>query len=174
MFTIVVGSTSAAALPGAFLPWVLLPLTNERYTARVAALRSALIIPFMGGVNAASTLASLLPVGLYLLSRPRGPRQRKLIAWWVPGVILATAWWVVPLLMLGIYGENFLPYVESSQTTTDTMSATEALRGAGQLGRVSALRRGLAAGRLDGRGLGGRDRLVDARGRARSRRTGPP
>ncbi|MEV0483419.1 alpha-(1-_3)-arabinofuranosyltransferase family protein [Streptomyces sp. NPDC050508] len=131
VFTIVVGSTSAAALPGAFLPWVLLPLTNERYTARIAALRSALIVPFMGGVNAAATLASLLPVGLYLLSRPPGPRQRKLLAWWVPGVILATAWWWIPLLMLGVYGENFLPYVETSQTTTDTMSATEGLRGAG-------------------------------------------
>jgi len=131
VFTIVVGSTSAAALPGAFLPWVLLPLTNERYTARIAALRSALIVPFMGGVNAAATLASLLPVGLYLLSRPRGPRQRKLIAWWVPGVILATAWWWIALLMLGVYGENFLPYVETSGTTTATMSATESLRGAG-------------------------------------------
>ncbi|WP_320778119.1 alpha-(1-_3)-arabinofuranosyltransferase [Streptomyces sp. CRN 30] len=130
-FTIVVGSTSAAVLPGAFLPWVLLPLTDERYSARVAALRSALVIPFMGGVNAASTLASLLPVGLYLLSRPPGPRRRKLISWWVPGVILATAWWVIPLLLLGAYGENFLPYIESSQTTTATMSATEALRGAG-------------------------------------------
>ncbi|MEW2402819.1 alpha-(1-_3)-arabinofuranosyltransferase family protein [Streptomyces sp. NPDC046862] len=131
VFTIVVGSTSAAALPGAFLPWVLLPLTNERYSARIAALRSALVIPFMGGVNAAATLASLLPVGLYLLSRPRGPRQRKLIAWWVPGVLLATAWWVIPLLLLGAYGENFLPYVETSATTTATMSATETLRGAG-------------------------------------------
>lgn len=63
VFTIVVGSTSAAALPGALLPWVLLPLTDERYSARVAALRSALVVPFMGGVNAAATLASLLPVG---------------------------------------------------------------------------------------------------------------
>ncbi|MEL3944944.1 alpha-(1-_3)-arabinofuranosyltransferase [Streptomyces sp. LNU-CPARS28] len=130
-FTVVVGSTSAAALPGAFLPWVLIPLTNDRVTARIAAFRSALLIPFMGGVNAASTLASLLPVGLYLLSRPNGPRKRKLITWWVPGVILATAWWVVPLLLLGIYGENFLPYVENSATTTGTMSATETLRGAG-------------------------------------------
>ncbi|QQC89135.1 alpha-(1-_3)-arabinofuranosyltransferase [Streptomyces alfalfae] len=130
-FTVVIGSTSAAALPGAFLPWVLLPLTNDRISARLAACRSALIIPFMGGVNAAATLASLLPVGLYLLSRPNGPRKRKLITWWVPGVVLATAWWVVPLLMLGIYGENFLPYVEDSATTTGTMSATEALRGAG-------------------------------------------
>ncbi|MFD7706634.1 alpha-(1-_3)-arabinofuranosyltransferase family protein [Streptomyces sp. NPDC059786] len=131
VFTTVVGSTSAAALPGAFLPWVLLPLTNERYAARVAALRSALLVPFMGGVNAAATLASLLPVGLYLLSRPRGPRQRKLIAWWVPGVVLATAWWVIPLLVLGVYGENFLPYVETAQVTTETMSAAESLRGAG-------------------------------------------
>ncbi|WP_030043731.1 alpha-(1-_3)-arabinofuranosyltransferase domain-containing protein, partial [Streptomyces resistomycificus] len=131
VFTIVVGSTSAAALPGAFLPWVLLPLADERYSARVAALRSALVVPFMGGVNAASTLAALLPAGLYLLSRPPGPRQRKLIAWWAPGVLLATAWWWIPLLLLGFHGENFLPYVESSQTTTETMSATEALRGAG-------------------------------------------
>ncbi|MEU0249247.1 alpha-(1-_3)-arabinofuranosyltransferase [Streptomyces sp. NPDC006235] len=131
VFTTVIGSTSAAALPGAFLPWVLLPLTDERYAARVAALRSALLVPFMGGVNASATLASLLPVGLYLLSRPPGPRQRKLIAWWVPAVLVVTAWWWVPLLLLGVYGENFLPYIETAQTTTDTMSATEALRGAG-------------------------------------------
>ncbi|MGW0988222.1 alpha-(1-_3)-arabinofuranosyltransferase domain-containing protein [Streptomyces sp. NPDC002486] len=131
VFTTVIGSTSAAALPGAFLPWVLLPLTNERYAARVAALRSALLVPFMGGVNASATLASLLPAGLYLLSRPPGPRQRKLIVWWAPAVIVVTAWWWVPLLLLGVYGENFLPYIETARTTTDTMSATEALRGAG-------------------------------------------
>ncbi|WP_306320749.1 MULTISPECIES: alpha-(1-_3)-arabinofuranosyltransferase family protein [unclassified Streptomyces] len=130
-FTIVVGSTSAAALPGAFLPWVLLPLTNPRTSARISAVRSALLIPFMGGVNAASTLASLLPVGLYLLSRPPSPRMRRQLAWWLPSVVLATAWWTVPLVLLGIHGENFLPYVESSQTTTETMSATETLRGSG-------------------------------------------
>ncbi|MEV3987585.1 alpha-(1-_3)-arabinofuranosyltransferase family protein [Streptomyces sp. NPDC049837] len=131
VFTVVIGSTSAAALPGAMLPWVLLPLTDPRRPARAAALRSALLIPFMGGVNAASTLASLLPVGLYLLSRPAGPRRRTLLTWWTPGVLLATAWWVVPLLLLGLHGENFLPYVEQSETTTATMSATELLRGAG-------------------------------------------
>ncbi|MEU1280710.1 alpha-(1-_3)-arabinofuranosyltransferase family protein [Streptomyces sp. NPDC005805] len=130
-YTIVVGSTSAAALPGAVLPWVLLPLADARYSPRVAAARSALIVPLMGGVNAASTLASLLPVGLYLLSRPAGPRKWPLIAWWAPFVVMATAWWIVPLLLLGTYGENFMPYVETSQTTTATMSATEVLRGAG-------------------------------------------
>ncbi|MFE2296279.1 alpha-(1-_3)-arabinofuranosyltransferase family protein [Streptomyces sp. NPDC059452] len=130
-YTIVVGSTSAAALPGAMLPWVLLPLTDPRLAPRIAAARSALLIPLMGGVNAASTLASLLPVGLYLLTRPGGARKRALLLWWIPGVILATAWWIVPLLLLGIYGENFMPYVESSYTTTTTMSAAEMLRGAG-------------------------------------------
>ncbi len=129
-FTMVVGSTSAAALPGALLPWVLLPLTNHRASARLAATRSALLIPFMGGVNAASTLASLLPVLLYVLSRT-GARRRALLVWWIPGVILATAWWAVPLLLLGVYGEDFMPYIEQANTTTGTMSATELLRGAG-------------------------------------------
>ncbi|WP_455353996.1 alpha-(1-_3)-arabinofuranosyltransferase domain-containing protein [Streptomyces sp. SYSU K217416] len=130
-FTIVIGSTSAAALPGALLPWVLLPLTSAALSPRMAAARSALLIPFMGGVNAASTLAALLPVGLYLLSRPAGRRRRALLGWWIPGVVLATVWWVVPLLLLGIHGENFMPYVEQADTTTATMSATELLRGAG-------------------------------------------
>ncbi|WP_435602632.1 alpha-(1-_3)-arabinofuranosyltransferase domain-containing protein [Streptomyces sp. bgisy130] len=129
-FTLVIGSTSAAALPGALLPWVLLPLTDTQARARIAATRSALLIPFMGGVNAASTLAALLPAGLYLLSRT-GPRRAKLLAWWLPGVVLATAWWVVPLLLLGLHGENFMPYIEQADTTTATMSATELLRGAG-------------------------------------------
>ncbi|GAA2595799.1 alpha-(1-_3)-arabinofuranosyltransferase domain-containing protein [Streptomyces axinellae] len=129
----VIGSTSAAALPGAVLPWVLLPLTlagRATATPRVAAARSALLIPFMGGVNAASTLAALLPALLYVLTRT-GRRRRTLLAWWLPGVLLATLWWYVPLLLLGAYGEDFMPYVESALTTTDTMSATEMLRGAG-------------------------------------------
>lgn len=130
-FTIVVGSTSAAALPGAFLPWVLLPLTSAALSPRAAAARSALIIPFMGGVNAASTLASLLPIGLYLLSRPGSQRKWTTIAWWTPGVVLATLWWTIPLLLLGAHGENFLPYIEQADTTTGTMAATETLRGAG-------------------------------------------
>ncbi|MDC0773533.1 alpha-(1-_3)-arabinofuranosyltransferase domain-containing protein, partial [Streptomyces sp. HD] len=130
-FTIVVGSTSAAALPGALLPWVLLPLTSATPSPRIAAARSALLVPFMGGVNAASTLASLLPVGLYLLSRPKGPRRRALLGWWLPGVVLATAWWTVPLLLLRVHGVDFMPYVEQADTTTATMSATELLRGAG-------------------------------------------
>lgn len=129
-FTIVVGSTSAAALPGAMLPWVLLPLTTVNHSPRVAAARSALLVPLMGGINAASTLAALLPVGLYLLSRT-GRRRRALLLWWIPGVVLATLWWVLPLLLFKGYGENFMPYIEQAYNTTSTMSATEMLRGTG-------------------------------------------
>ncbi|MCZ7431083.1 alpha-(1-_3)-arabinofuranosyltransferase domain-containing protein [Streptomyces sp. WMMC1477] len=133
-FTIIVGSTSAGALPGAMLPWVLLPLVpradGTAPIARVAAARSALLIPFMGGVNAASTLAALLPVGLYLITRT-GRRRVSLLLWWTPGVILATLWWIIPLLLLGAYGEDFMPYVEQATATTSTMSAFEMLRGAG-------------------------------------------
>ncbi|MBO8190924.1 DUF3367 domain-containing protein [Streptomyces oryzae] len=129
-YTIVIGSTSAAALPGAVLPWVLLPLTSALVAPRVAAARSALAIPFMGGVNAASTLAALLPALLYVATRT-GRTRRTLLAWWLPGVMLATIWWWVPLLLLGTYGEDFMPYVENARTTTGTMSATEMLRGGG-------------------------------------------
>ncbi|NGN68845.1 DUF3367 domain-containing protein [Streptomyces sp. A7024] len=129
-FTIIVGSTSAGALPGAVLPWVLLPLADYALKPRHAAVRSALVIPFMGGVNAASTLAALFPVLLYVLTRT-GRRRGALLAWWIPSLILATLWWTVPLILLGAYGENFLPYIEQSDTVTATMSATESLRGAG-------------------------------------------
>ncbi|WP_420000339.1 alpha-(1-_3)-arabinofuranosyltransferase domain-containing protein [Streptomyces boninensis] len=129
-FTIIIGSTSAGALPGAVLPWVLLPLADYALKPRHAAVRSALVIPFMGGVNAASTLAALFPALLYVLTRT-GRRRGALLSWWIPGLILATLWWTVPLILLGAYGENFLPFIEQSDTVTSTMSATESLRGAG-------------------------------------------
>ncbi len=108
---------------------MLLPLTNPRLTPRIAAVRSALLIPLMGGqrrlhagLSAAGGAVSAVPAGR--------SRKRGLLLWWIPGVIMATAWWIVPLLLLGTFGENFMPYVESSYTTTTTMSATEVLRGA--------------------------------------------
>jgi arabinofuranan 3-O-arabinosyltransferase len=44
---------------------------------------------------------------------------------------MATAWWALPLLLQGRYAFNFLPYIEQAPTTTGTMSAAAALRGAG-------------------------------------------
>ena len=84
----------------------------------------------MGGINAVSTLAALVLPGMYILTRP-GRRRRALAGWWVPAVLLATAWWAGPLLYQGRYGFNFLPYVEQATTTTQTMSAATVLHGSG-------------------------------------------
>lgn len=147
-YTILVGSTSAALLPGVFAPWAVLPLIrywSAPVTARSdlpsngparppsawsAAARSGLFVACMGGVNAASTLAVLVLPGMYILTRT-GRRRWVLLGWEVLAVLLATAWWLVPLLYQGRYGFNFLPYIEQASNTTATTSADAVLRGAG-------------------------------------------
>jgi arabinofuranan 3-O-arabinosyltransferase len=128
-FTILVGSSSGGLLPGLLVPWAVLPLVRTG-PARLAAARSGLVVACMGGINAVSTLAVLVLPGLYILTRP-GRRRRPLAGWWAAAVLLATAWWTVPLLYQGRYGFNFLPYIEQASTTTQTMSAAAALRGGG-------------------------------------------
>ena len=127
----------------------------------------------MGGVNATSSLAALVLPGMYILTRP-GRRRWRLAAWWAPAVLLATSWWLVPLLYQGRYGFNFLPYIEQSVNTTQTMSAAAALRGSGNW--VAYLNFGLpwlAAGSvIVSLGVGGDGRRHRRRGRPG--RAGPP
>jgi len=133
-FTIVIGSTSAAVLPGMLAPWAVLPLVpavRQEGGALRAAARSGAVVLCMGGVNATSTLDALLLPGLFILTQTRGWRLARLAACWGAAVMLATAWWVLPLLLQGKYAFNFLPYVEQAGTTTRTVSAATALRGAG-------------------------------------------
>ena len=54
---------------------------------------------------------------MYILTR-QGLRRWALAAWWTAAVLLATSWWLVPLLYQGRYGFNFLPYIEQAATTT--------------------------------------------------------
>ena len=132
-FTIVIGSTSAGILPGLLAPWAVLPLvrvTESGSLARAAA-RSGVAVLFMGGVNATSTLYPLILPALFILTQLRGWRRVKLAALWVAAVLLATAWWLGPLVLQAAYSYNFLPYVEQAATTTGTMSAAAFLRGAG-------------------------------------------
>ncbi len=155
-YTILVGSTSAALLPGVFATWATLPLvrywsatvplrnsispkaawrdspppSGAQSSVLSAAARSGFFVACMGGVNAASTLAALVLPGLYILTRT-GRRRWILLGWEIVGVLLATAWWLVPLLYQGKYGFNFLPYIEQASNTTQTMSADALLRGAG-------------------------------------------
>ncbi|MDQ1662253.1 MAG: arabinofuranan 3-O-arabinosyltransferase [Blastococcus sp.] len=128
------GATSVEMLPMALAPWVLVPLVTgaRRGSPRRAAALSALAVFCVGGVNAVAT-AAVLPLGaLWLLTRPPGPRRRRLMGWWVACVALATAWWAGPLLLLGRYSPPFLDYIESARTTTAPTGLLSALRGTTQ------------------------------------------
>lgn len=154
------------ALPHALAPWMLVPLVDhERLGPRRAALRSALAIACMGGVNAASTLA-VIPLALvWFLTRQPGPSRRCLFAWWVGGVVAATAWWLVPFAVSVRHGFDFTPFTEQIDLTASTQSAADAWRGTGhwltyidQGGRV--LQPGGQSLILDGRAILGSMLLV--------------
>jgi arabinofuranan 3-O-arabinosyltransferase len=132
-YTILIGSTSVAVLPGLLVPWAVLPLVTAARggSTRVAAARSGVAVLAMGGVNAVCTIAAITLPFLYILTRKRGKRQLSLALWWVLAVALATAWWVITLLLQGKYGFNFLPYIEQAANTTQTTSAATVLRGSG-------------------------------------------
>jgi arabinofuranan 3-O-arabinosyltransferase len=127
----VLGPVSAEAWPMALSPWVLVPLAGVGATGSIrrAAFRSGLAVFFMGGVNAVLTLAALLPAVLWLATRRLGVRTLRLVGAWLLAVVLATLWWVVPLLLLGRYSPPFLDYIESASVTTSTTSLVEAVRG---------------------------------------------
>jgi arabinofuranan 3-O-arabinosyltransferase len=131
------GYDSAQVLPAAMLPWILTPLVlavqagpdaSAGRRARLAA-QSAVAVALCSGVNAAATVAVLVPAVIYLLAVPRPAPRWRILAWWIPAVLLATLWWVYPLLLLGRYGVSFLPYTESAQTTTAVTSLFNSLRG---------------------------------------------
>src|SRR6266581_2472811 len=133
-FTIVIGSTSAAALPGLLAPWAVLPLVaalRQRRSIVMACARSGAAVLLMGGVNAVSTICALVLPALFIVTHSRGRQRVKVCLCWAAAVAAATAWWAGPLLLQGRYSFNFLPYVEQAATTTKTMSATAFLRGAG-------------------------------------------
>jgi len=131
------GYDSAQVLPAAMLPWILIPLVlavragptaTAGRRARLAA-RSALAVALCSGINAAATVAVLVPAVIYLLAAPRPAPRWRIMAWWAPAVLLATAWWLVPLLLFARYGVSFLPYTESAATTTSVTSLFNSLRG---------------------------------------------
>jgi arabinofuranan 3-O-arabinosyltransferase len=127
------GVLSAQFLPAAMLPWVLLPLAGpairgRRGHARAAA-QSAAAVAACGGTNASAMIPVLVAAVIFLLARSRPARPWRILAWWVPAVVLATAWWSVPLVLLDKYGVSFLPYTESAAVTTSATSLWNVLRG---------------------------------------------
>ncbi|MEV4087570.1 alpha-(1-_3)-arabinofuranosyltransferase family protein, partial [Nonomuraea fuscirosea] len=128
----ILGEISIEWLPAAMLPWILIPLLTASETGQRArgAVRSALAVALCGGVNAVAVLAVLVAPVLYILTRPRPVPRWRLLAWWSGAVAVATLFWTLPLLLVGRYAFSFLPYTETSETTTAVTSLTNVLRGA--------------------------------------------
>src|SRR3954468_21784237 len=122
------GPISVETLPYCLAPWVLVPLVRGGPSRRAAA-RSAVAVLLMGAVNAAAVLATLPPAVLWLLTREKGAQRRRLALWWCGCVLLAIAWWLVPLVLLGRYSPPFLDYIETASVTTGVTSLIEVLRG---------------------------------------------
>jgi len=122
------GELSAEFLPAAMLPWILIPLVDASRGAQGrlrAAAASALAVALCGGVNGAATVAVLIPAGLFILNT----KGWRLLAWWVPAVVLATVWWSVPLVLQSRYGVSIVPYTESADVTTSVTGLSNVLRG---------------------------------------------
>jgi arabinofuranan 3-O-arabinosyltransferase len=129
-----VGVLSGETLPGAVLPWTVLPLVlaaRGRMAWWRAVVLSAASIPFMGGQNATEVIAILVLPGLVPLLTAKGWRVRlAATAGWSALVLVVTLWWWGPLLVLGRYAAPFLDFIESGAVTTEPVGWLEALRGA--------------------------------------------
>lgn len=127
----IVGPISIEAWPSAMAPWVLVPLVlgASSGSPRRAAALAGCAVGMVGGVNAAATFA-VIPLGVvWILTRASGRRRTSLLLWWPAFTAVATAWWLVPLFLLGAYSPPFLNYIESASITTFPTTIVDAVRG---------------------------------------------
>ncbi len=126
------GTNSVEAWPSAVAPWVLIPLIPlaSGHSIRRGVTLSALAVACAGGVNATAVLA-MLPLPLLWLAQLQPLRRRvTAIAGWCVAVACATAWWVVPLFVLGRYSPPFLNFIETAEVTTRLTDVVTTTRGA--------------------------------------------
>lgn len=122
--------TSIEVWPMAMAPWVLLPLVSRApltWWGRIW--RSALAVALVGGVNAVATGAVLVLPTIWFLTRQWTRANLLALLAWLGAVLLAIAWWLVPLLVMGAHSPPFLDWIESSSVTTGVASTSEVLRG---------------------------------------------
>jgi arabinofuranan 3-O-arabinosyltransferase len=127
------GVRSAEILPGAVLPWALLPLVYA-VTGRLrpwrAALMSAAAFSFSGGVNGTATFAPsvllIVVVAWAVLSRRLSLRFGL---GWAGLMVAVNAWWALALVQFGAFSPPFFDFVEDARTTTRTAGFSNALRG---------------------------------------------
>lgn len=125
------GPLSSETLPVVLAPWVLLGVVVglRHGDPRRAAVLSAVAVAGMGAVNAVATAAACLAAAVWWVCHRPDARWRRFTAWWVPSLVLAVAWWAVPLLLLSRYSPPFLDVIETSAATTRWTSLVEVLRG---------------------------------------------
>jgi arabinofuranan 3-O-arabinosyltransferase len=134
--TVYANRTSVALLAYAALPWLLLCVNRGlrdprgwRWPAAFALVLTAT----GGGVNVAVTgwvLVGPLLLVLYEL-RWGAVALRSLVPYGLrlgAALIVASAWWVVPVIVHASYGTNFLPFTEQPGTIWGTTSVSESLR----------------------------------------------
>ncbi len=125
-----IGGLSAETLPVVLAPWILLPLVlvGRGGSARRAAMASGVAVLCAGGVNAAAVLLVLVPAGLWLVTRARW--WSSPLTWWTGSAwLLATAWWLGPLLLLGRYSPPFLQWIENSAVVSGPIGLLDVARG---------------------------------------------
>lgn len=126
---------SSETWPTMLAPWVLLAVLSPRLNARAWA-AAVLPIALMGAVNATATLLACLPAGIALawrIAHPTTGTTRRATSWfalaWLGGCALVSAWWIGPLLVLGLYAAPFTEFIESAYVTTRWLNLGEILRG---------------------------------------------
>jgi arabinofuranan 3-O-arabinosyltransferase len=131
------GVNSGELLPVAILPLILIPLVrlmrhgpemDGRARLRAVA-QSAVAVALASGMNAASIVAVLTVVVIYVLTGEHAEPRWRVLACWCPAAAAGTCWWTIPLLLQGKYGVSILPYSESAAITTSVTSLTDTLRG---------------------------------------------
>ncbi|MCX6401589.1 MAG: alpha-(1-_3)-arabinofuranosyltransferase family protein [Propionibacteriales bacterium] len=124
---------TAESLPGAVMPWLVLPvvlhLRGRLGPWRTAFLSGAAVV-CMGGVNAVETAACLpLAMILVLWGARHGMTSRRFVVGWFTAVGAACLSWALPLLVLARYTPPFYEYVESAADTTSLIGWSESVRG---------------------------------------------
>ncbi|GAA1960890.1 alpha-(1-_3)-arabinofuranosyltransferase [Nocardioides panacihumi] len=131
---ITVGGLSGETLPSVILPWTLLPLVlylRGRLPTLAAFVLSAATIPWMGGQNATLVIACLILPGLLLLlvsGRTLLRRVRDTLAW-TGLALVASLWWIIPLVVMGGYAPPFLNFIESASNTASRIGWLNSFRG---------------------------------------------
>ena len=126
------GPISIEDWPSSIAPWVLIPIvlaSQGKGAIWRQSARSGVAAACVGGVNAVASAAIVPMVAIWVLTRKFSWRSVRLGLWSGLFVVMATLWWLVPLLVLGRYSPPFLDYIESAAATTAPANLADALRG---------------------------------------------